>query len=252
MIAARGVSIAVTDRTLIENLEIEINAGECWAVLGRNGSGKSSLLLAMAGLRRLSAGDVQLLGRSIHQWARRELAQTVSIVLQDEPPDYWGNTLDYVLLGRFPRSRIAFSEDPALRREALSLLEELDLTEHAAQPYRTLSGGERQRARIAQTFMQNAECLLLDEPLQHLDLKHQLAVMQALTRRAAAGRAVLMSLHEPAMASRLCDHVILLYDSGRARHGRIHEMLTLDNLELLYQCRLEPAGRSDIQVFVPR
>jgi len=252
MIAARGLSISLADRALIESLEIEIKAGECWAVLGRNGSGKSSLLLAMAGLRWPSAGEVQLRGRSIHRWAPRELAQTVSIVLQDEPPDYWGNTLDYVMLGHFPRSRTAFSEDPALRNKALSLLEELDLAKHATQPYRTLSGGERQRARIAQTFMQDADCLLLDEPLQHLDLKHQLTVMQALARRAVAGGAVLMALHEPAMVSRLCDHVILLYDSGRALHGRIDEMLTLDNLELLYQCRLEPAVRSDIQVFVPR
>lgn len=252
MIAARGLSIALADRALIENLDIEIKAGECWAVLGRNGSGKSSLLLAMAGLRRPSAGEVQLRERSIGQWPCRELARTVSIVLQDESADYWGSTLDYVMLGRYPRSGTAYSEDPALRNHARSLLGELDLDAHEAQPYRTLSGGERQRARIAQSLMQDTECLLLDEPLQHLDLKHQLAVMQALARRATAGRAVLMALHEPAMASRLCDHVILLYDSGRALHGRIAEMLTLENLESLYQCRLEPADRSDIQVFVPR
>lgn len=134
----------------------------------------------------------------------------------------------------------------------MTLLEEVDLAGRAAQPYRTLSGGERQRARLAQAFMQDPECLLLDEPLQHLDLKHQLDVMRALARRAAGGHAVLMALHEPAMAARLCDRAVLLYDSDRVRQGRITEMLTQDNLELLYQCWLEPAGGPDAQVFVPR
>ena len=252
MLATRSLSIALAGRTLVENLALELNPGECWAVLGRNGSGKSSLLLAMAGLRRPSAGRVELQGRPIDAWPRRELAQRIGILLQDEPADYWGNTLDYVLLGRYPRSRTAYSEDPAAKGEAMALLGEVDLAGHAAQPYRTLSGGERQRARLAQTFMQDPECLLLDEPLQHLDLKHQLDVMRALARRAAGGRAVLMALHEPTMAARLCDRAVLLYDSGRVLHGRITEMLTQDNLELLYQCRLEPAGRPDAQVFVPR
>ena len=69
---------------------------------------------------------------------------------------------------------------------------------------------------------------------------------------AAGGRAVLMALHEPAMAARVCDRAVLLYDSGRVRQGRIAEMLTQDNLELLYQCRLEPAGGPDAKIFVPR
>lgn len=252
MLAALGLSIAVADRLLVGDLALEVKCGECWAVLGRNGSGKSSLLLAMAGLRRPTAGRVELQGRPIGDWPRLELAKRLGIVLQDEPADYWGTALDYVMLGNYPRSRTAYSEDPVPRERALALLGELDLAGHAAQPYRTLSGGERQRARLAQAFMQDPECLLLDEPLQHLDLKHQLAVMQALARRAAGGRAVLMALHEPAMAARLCDRAVLLYDSGRVLHGRIAEMLTQDNLQSLYQCRLEPAGQSDTQVFVPR
>ena len=252
MLATRSLSIAVAGRTLVEDLALEVESGECWAVLGCNGSGKSSLLLAMAGLRQPSAGRVELRGRPIDAWPRRALAQRLGILLQDEPADYWGSTLDYILLGRYPRSRTAYSEDPAARDEALALLEEVDLAVHAPQPYRTLSGGERQRARLAQVFMQDPECLLLDEPLQHLDLKHQLGVMQALARRAAGGRAVLMALHEPAMAARVCDNAVLLYDSGRVRQGRIAEMLTQDNLEQLYQCRLEPAGGPDARIFVPR
>ena len=250
MLAARGLTIAVAARTLISELTFEIPPGECWAVLGRNGAGKSSLLLALAGLRRPAAGHVDLRGRAIDAWPRRELAQQVGILLQDEPADYWGSTLDYVMLGRYPHSRTVYSGDAAPGAQAL--LEELDLAAHAAQPFLTLSGGERQRARLAQALMQDTQCLLLDEPLQHLDLKHQLTVMQALERRAAAGRAAIMALHEPGMAARHCKHALLLYDSARVRHGPIDEMLTQDNLESLYQCRLEPAGGPGSRIFVPR
>jgi iron complex transport system ATP-binding protein len=252
MLAARSVDIGVAGRTLVSGLAIEFAAGDCWAVLGRNGSGKSSLLLALAGLRPPAAGRVELQGRPIDAWSRLELAQRLAILLQDEPGDYWGSTLDYVQLGRYPRSRAALGGDAALASEALALLEEFDLGSHAGQPFRTLSGGERQRARLAQTLMQDTACLLLDEPLQHLDLKHQLTVMQALVRRAAGGRAVVMALHEPAMAARHCERAILLYDSGRVRHGRVDEMLTLDNLEALYQCRLEPATGAESRIFLPR
>jgi len=252
MLRARGLDIAVAGRTLVGKLDVDVTAGECWAVLGRNGSGKSSLLLALAGLRPPAAGRVELQGRPIGAWPRRGLAQQLAILLQDEPGDYWGSTLDYVQLGRYPRSHAAFSGDAALAAEALALLEEFDLAGHAQQPFRTLSGGERQRARLAQTFMQDTACLLLDEPLQHLDLKHQLTVMQALARRAATGRAVVMALHEPAMAARHCQRAVLLYDWGRVRHGRVDEMLTQDNLEALYQCRLEPAAGPESRIFLPR
>ena len=252
MLAALDLSIAVAGRTLIGGLALQIGRGECWAVLGRNGAGKSSLLLALAGLRRPAAGRVELQGRAIDAWPRLELARNLGILLQDESADYWGCTLDYVLLGRYPRSRAAHGRDPALNAEALALLEEFDLAAHARQAFRTLSGGERQRARLAQVLMQDTECLLLDEPLQHLDLKHQLTAMQALRRRATLGRTLVMAMHEPAMAARHCDRALLLYDSARVRQGRIDEMLTQDHLESLYQCRLEPAGGPGVQVFLPR
>ena len=252
MLAAQDLRIAVPGRTLINGLDLLIGGGERWAVLGRNGSGKSSLLLALAGLRRPAAGRVALQGRAIAAWPRLELARNLGILLQDESADYWGSTLDFVLLGRYPRSRTARAADPDLDAEALALLEEFDLAAHAAQAFRSLSGGERQRARLAQALMQDTECLLLDEPLQHLDLKHQLTAMQALSRRAALGRTLVMALHEPAMAARHCDRALLLYDSAPVRHGPIDAMLTQDNLESLYQCRLDPAGGAGVQVFLPR
>ena len=252
MLAARGLSIAIEGRELVSELAFELKPGESWALLGRNGTGKTSLLLALAGLRRPRRGAILLDGRPLSDMPRRELALRLGILLQDEPGDFWGSTLDYVLLGLFPRSRTAFAPDTDPREQAQVLLAQLDLAEHLTQPYRTLSGGERQRARIAQLLLQDPEYLLLDEPLQHLDLRHQLSVMQALSARARAGRSLIMVLHEPAAAARFCDRALMLYHAGCIHQGTAADLLTQENLESLYQCRLEPVNGSGVQVFIPR
>jgi iron complex transport system ATP-binding protein len=223
-----------------------LDAGDCCALLGRNGSGKSSLLGALAGLRTPAAGDILLDGRALASWPARERARRIAVLPQDEVGDFWGSTRDYVRLGRYPHG----STDAAPL--VGSALDELDLAPQSEQPYRTLSGGERQRARIAQVLVQQAKVMLLDEPLQHLDLAHQAIVMQALAARAGAGCTLLMALHEPAVAARYCSSAVLLYDSERVAQGHAQRMLTQENLEALYQCRLETAGAASCPpVFFP-
>ena len=138
---------------------------------------------------------------------------------------------------RLKRARLA-----GLEGRAGFSVHRVDLADRAAQDYRTLSGGERQRARIAQVLLQDADILLLDEPLQHLDLRHQAQAMRTFSRCASGGKTVLAALHEPGHAARYCGFAVLLYDAGRASPGRSSEMLTQANLEALYQCPLEAAG----------
>jgi len=242
MLKARGLDLRIAGRELVRALELSLAPGECWALLGRNGVGKTSLLLALAGLRPAQAGSVELDGRPLAAHRRSELARRMAVLLQDEASDFWGSTLDYVLLGRYPRSKSAWGRDGEGIESARRLLEQFDLAAHADQPYRSLSGGERQRARIAQVLLQDADILLLDEPLQHLDLRHQAQVMGSLSQSAANGKTVLAALHEPSHAARYCGFSLLLYDAGRASLGRTGDMLTQANLEALYQCRLEAAG----------
>ena len=242
MLEARALTISAGGGELVRGLDLELAPGQCWALLGRNGAGKTSLIHALAGLRDPQAGAVAFDGVPLGAIARGDLARRVAVLLQDEESDFWGNVLDYVMLGRYPRSRSTWTRDEAGLTAARRWLAELDLADRAAQAYRTLSGGERQRARVAQLLLQDAEVMLLDEPLQHLDLRHQAAVMRTLSARAAEGKAVLAALHEPGHAARHCGFAVLLYDAGRASLGSSRDMLTQANLEALYQCRLEPAG----------
>lgn len=235
-LALRALTLAVPGRTLLTGLDLEIRPGECWALLGRNGTGKTSLLLAAAGLRAPAAGTTVVDGNEIASLPSRAAARQVGLLLQEEPEFFWGSAGDYVALGAHPHTTGTAGTIDAAVRAALA---ELDLAGHAAQPYRTLSGGERQRVRLAQLLVQSPRYLLLDEPLTHLDLRHQLATMQLLARLAAAGRGVLMALHEPWLASRYCDHALLLYASSRFSAGPAAQLLTCESLERLYGCPLD-------------
>jgi iron complex transport system ATP-binding protein len=250
-LAAHGLKLAVPGRTLVEGLDLAIAPGECWALLGPNGAGKTSLLHSLAGLRRPDGGAIALDGTAAESIPRREFARRVGILLQDETESFWGSVLDYALLGRVPHEAGLFAPEARAAGAAHAALAEVDLARRAAQPYRTLSGGERQRARLAQLLVQAPAVWLLDEPLAHLDLGHQLAAMELVRRLARDGRAVAMALHEPLWAARYCDHALLLYDSGRFRHGPVREVLTQENLEALYGCRLAPAAGQPAPLFLP-
>jgi len=248
MLRASALKLNVGGRELVRSLDLSLAPGECWALLGPNGAGKSSLILALAGLRAPQAGAITLDGAPLAAHRRDALARRIGVLLQDETGDFWGSALDYVLLGRYPHSKSAWARDDEGAARAGQWLARLDLGGRLEQPYRTLSGGERQRARIAQLLVQDPDVLLLDEPLNHLDLRHQAQVMQALAARAAGGKTVLMALHEPGLAARHCDSAVLLYDAGHVSLGRSGDMLTQANLETLYQCRLEATGP---QGFIP-
>jgi iron complex transport system ATP-binding protein len=241
-------------KTLCRSLSVTINVGECWAILGKNGSGKTTLLNALAGLGppkdRANAG-ILADGKPPHVWRRREFARNLGILLQEEPGEFWGNVEEYVLLGRHPHLRSLFGWDETDREIAVQALERMELKDVAHRRVGTLSGGERQRARIALLLAQSPSCYLLDEPLQHLDLRHQLATLALFHELARKGRTVVMVLHDANWASRFCSHVLMLFDNGSAIAGPITEVLNHANLETLYHCPMHEIGIGGVSHFIP-
>ncbi len=239
---AEKLTLTAGDRTLVRDLDLALAPGEVWAVLGCNGSGKTTLLHALAGLSAPAGGRIMRADKNIVDISRREFGRALGILLQQEDKEFWGSLRDYVQLGRYPHAPSPFGLNAVDDAAVSAAIATFDLAALAGQSYLTLSGGERQRARLAQLWAQDPQWLMLDEPLQHLDLRHQLQTVERV--RAAAQenhKAVLMVLHDLAFAGR-CDKVLLLYGDGRTAAGSASELLQPATLEALYGCRFVAFG----------
>ena len=248
---AEGLTVGVGARALCTDLELTVAPGELWAVLGCNGSGKTTLLHTLAGLAPAAAGRVTVAGKLLEQYARRELGRTLGILLQREDQEFWGSLADYVKLGRYPHARSLFGWTADDEDAAVRALAAFDLAALAGQAYGTLSGGERQRARLAQLWAQDPRIMLLDEPLQHLDLRHQLQTLDRLREATrTAGKAAAIVLHDLTFAGR-CDRVLMLYGDGRYAAGTAAALLQAGRLESLYGCRVRAFGDGADAHFIP-
>ena len=238
MLQTQNLTVAIGGKTICRELNLTIRSGECWGVLGQNGAGKTTLLRTLAGLHPAQSGAVSWQGEPVQSYPRRDLARQLALLPQSEGGEFWGSVLEYVLLGRFPHRTLLFgysAQDEVIAQQALARVE---LTELAQRQVNSLSGGEHQRAAIAQALAQQAQCYLLDEPLQHLDLRHQAQAMRVFTLLKEQGCALIMVLHDMVWAQRCCDNVVLQFADGRVLHGAAAELLTRAHLEALYQCPL--------------
>lgn len=257
MLQTRNLTLEYPGKMLCRNLNLTVNAGECWAILGQNGCGKTTLIHALGGLHQAnnahdgSEPPVMIAGKAPQALPRRELARNLGIMLQEEPGEFWGNVHEYVLLGRYPYVKNIFGWQMADHEIATRAIERMELASLAHRSIATLSGGERQRARIALLLAQSPQCYLLDEPLQHLDLRHQLSAMTLFGELAGRGKALVMVLHDVGWASRFCDHVLMLFDNGHIITGSVDEVLNRSNLEALYQCNMTEYVTGGMRHFLP-
>jgi len=235
LLSAHALTTGYPERVLVQRLDLRIEPGQLWAVLGNNGSGKSTLLLTLAGLRPALAGEIELSGRALSAYAAPARARHLGLLLQEDTRAFWGSVRDYVLLGRYPHRRSLWGWTESDFEQADAAIAQMDLVGRAQRPLNALSGGERQRARMAMMLAQSPRVLLLDEPLQHLDLRHQRDVLALLGMwTGAPARAACMSLHDPWAARRFCTHALMLFDDGTWRAGATGALLDDASLERLY------------------
>lgn len=252
LLDASDLRVVVAGRVLVDSLTFSIEPGQCWAIVGRNGAGKTSLLRALAGLAAPAAGAVRYGGRPVDMLGVRERARHRSVLPQDSHDAFPASVLQTVLVGRHPHvarfaweteSDIACARD-ALRTFGIAALESRDV--------RTLSGGERRRVALAALLAQEAPLALLDEPSSHLDVAQQssaLAVFLDLARE--RNRAVVMVLHDLHLATRFCDHAIAIGD-GRATAQPASTILATEALSTLFGCPLVELSGGGLRTFVPR
>lgn len=252
MLSTDSITLNVPGRVLCRDLSFAVAPGQVWAILGANGSGKTTLIHTLSGLSPCERGTVLLNGEPLASGDSRQRAREIGVLLQQEDAVFWGSVLDYVLLGRFPHAHSWLGWSSEDEQAASAAMDEVGLAGFAARRYMTLSGGERQRARIAQILAQAPRLFLLDEPLQHLDLRHQGAALMLLQRLAREqGRAVMMVLHDTLWPGQFCTHALLIHDDGTVRAGAAAEVLDRGSLERLYGCRLQEFVQGAGRYFLP-
>lgn len=235
ILQARQLAVSVGLHKVCLDLDLDLAPGSKLAILGRNGAGKSTLLATLAGLRAPDAGTLRLDGKSYAEHGLRAAATLRGWLGQDRGDPFASTVMETVLAGRHPHlSRWAW-ESAADTTRARAALAALGLAGFEQREIHTLSGGERQRVAIAALLAQEPRLYLLDEPLAHLDLNHQIATLELLTRRAREdGVALAMVLHDPNLALRYCDQVVLLHGDSRHVAGPTVDILDAATLSELY------------------
>jgi iron complex transport system ATP-binding protein len=249
-LAAQGVSVRAGSRELVQALSVQFSAGEVVAILGRNGSGKTLTLHTLAGLRPPAGGEVSLDGVPIPELSRRAVALRLGLLPQDLEDAFVTRAIELVLIGRHPHLALWQWETAADERLALEALAAVDMADFAARRTDTLSGGEHRRVAVASLLVQQPAIFLLDEPTNHLDPHHQLAVLGLFRGLANAGRTVVTTLHDPTLAARFADRVLLLFGDGRWSLGPVDGVLTAPSLSELYATPMIEIGRDGRRVFV--
>jgi iron complex transport system ATP-binding protein len=199
------------NRMLIDAISFSLVPGERLAIVGPNGAGKSTLLRCLYRANRPRRGMVRLAGEDIWQMSPKALARLVAVVLQETPPSFPFSVRDIVLMGRIPWRRGLAHWSDHDRNRVDHALEHLQLTGLAQRQFSTLSGGEKQRVLVARALAQEPKLLILDEPSNHLEIRHQLEILDLLR---GLGITVITTLHDINLAAAFATKAAIL-DHGR-------------------------------------
>jgi iron complex transport system ATP-binding protein len=235
MLELRGLCLAYGPREVLHGVDLTLAAGERLALLGPNGAGKSSLLRAISGLVRPSGGSVSLDGTPIDELSRLTLARRVAVVPGQTVIAFPITVEEVVALGRLPHEHPLLGPRPADQGAVAAAIERVGIGGLVGRDVRQLSLGERQLVVLAMALAQGAQVLLLDEPTVHLDLRHQVTVMELLRDLATVdGVTVLAVLHDIALAAHFFDRLLLL-DRGRlTADGTPVDVLTPSRIRAVY------------------
>ena len=235
------------DAPALRDVDLSFEPGVHTSILGPNGAGKSTLLRALLGLVRPESGTVSFDGRPTADWSRREMARRVALVSATEDFAFPLTVRELVAMGRYPHLGPWRSPSAKDRAFVASALRELELERLAGRPLSSLSAGELQRARLARALAQQADHLLLDEPVAHLDLAHELGTFRRIAELTAIKSLTTITVtHHLNLASRFSDRIVLLAGGRVTASGRPDQVLTEDRLQETFGCPVEVHDLADL------
>jgi iron complex transport system ATP-binding protein len=237
-IEVHGLSHSYGKSRVLNDVDFTVRPGEFVGILGPNGSGKTTLLNCVSGQLRQDSGKALVCNKDARMTDSLEMARLVAIVPQESSMTFGFTVEEVVLMGRYAH----------LKRFSLENEKDFDIAEkamHATGVWKlrerlvtNLSGGERQRVVIARALSQEPKVLLLDEPTTHLDIRHQLEVLNLIKElNQTQGLTVLAVFHDLNLASRFCDRILLMDRGSIMASGRPEEVLTAQNIEKAFRVK---------------
>jgi len=233
VIVVRNVTKEYGSKKVLEDVSLQIERGKITSFIGPNGAGKSTLLSIISRLISKDSGEVLIDGQDITKRKSGDLAKKISILKQSNHINVRLTVRELVSFGRFPYSQGRLTqEDRQYVDEAIAYMELGDMQHKYLDQ---LSGGQNQRAFIAMVIAQNTEYVLLDEPLNNLDMKHSVQIMKVLRRLVdELGKTVIIVIHDINFASCYSDYIVALKDGQVVREGQTDQIIDTAVLKEVY------------------
>ena len=254
MIKVSDVSKSYGKSLVVDGVSLELPDGGVTAIVGANGAGKSTLLSMIARLLEKDAGRITVGGLDVDRSDSRELAKTLAILRQSNEMPARLTVLDLVSFGRFPHSQGRMTAED--RRIVDQAIEWMDLTELRDRFLDEMSGGQRQRAFVAMVLAQDTRYVLLDEPLNNLDVAHSQGMLMTLRRAAdELGKTVVIVVHDINYASCWADQIVAMKHGRVVAVGTPREIVREDLLHEVFDVEMEIgecAGCPIAYFYVPR
>ena len=226
-------------RAALNQLTLEVPAGSVTAILGPNGAGKTTLLHLMLGWLKPQSGQILLNGLPLREYSPRVKSQWMGLVPQSEHIPFEYSVLEFVLFGRTPYLHPLEMPSQADYQVAFEVLQQVGIADLRARTLTTLSGGEKQLVLVARALAQRPRILLMDEPSNHLDLENKSRLLGLLRELHAAGVTLLLTTHEPEVATAVATHVVLMSQGSLFQSGPVDQVFTSENLSAAYELPVE-------------
>lgn len=226
MISIKDLAIQLSDRILISALNFEVNRGEFWAILGKNGTGKTTLLHTLAGVLDYPKGSIKINSIELASIDHLSRAQYISLLPQTQEASLDCNVKQAVSYGRYAWHKAKGKNDKKIITQALH---DMELETMLEQNIQQLSGGELRKVEIATILAQDSQLMLLDEPLNHLDLSFRFKLMQKL-KLLSQNKSIIMVTHDIQYVTQYCSHVMMLCGEDQVMFGNVKDVLTQKNL----------------------
>lgn len=240
-------------RDLFQNVCMDVNKGEIFSILGKNGAGKTTFLNCIMGLLAPLEGQILVNGQNLKQCSSQDLAKQIAYVSQAHNLAYDYPVREFVVMGRAPYISVFKRPKKSDYQLVDEVMERLNITHLRNKIYTQMSGGERQLVSIARALVQEPDLLILDEPTNHLDYGNQLRMLELIQNLAKTGIAIMMTCHMPDYVLMLNEKVGILQEDGSFISGDTKSIVTQEALERLYKTKIpmlyvQEAGR---QVCIP-